>query len=126
MAKEAMALDSATQFNDAVLDRGHLSRMTLVNRSLEHEVLELFDRQAQILLVRMRRSDGAGVGALAHALKGSAAGIGAAEVAHAAELTERAAKGTAEECSAAIDSLAGAVDKARAFIAELLSQHTET
>lgn len=116
-------MESAAQVNDtAVLDRQHLARMTLGNRSLEHEVLELFDRQAEILLGRMRKSDGAGVYAMAHALKGSAAGIGAAEVARAAELTERAAKGSVEEYSAAIDRLAGAVDKARALIAELLSQ----
>lgn len=118
-------MEGAAQVNDVVLDRGHLSRMTLGNRSLEQEVLALFDRQAEILLLRMRKSDGAGVGALAHTLKGSAAGIGAADVAHAAELTERAAKGSAEECSAAIDRLADAVDKARALIAELLSQRAE-
>ena len=113
---------SAAQVHDVVLDRGHLSRMTLGNRSLEQEVLALFNRQAEILVVRMRRSDGAGIGALAHTLKGSAAGIGAAEVARAAELTERAAKGSPEECLAAVDRLADAVDKARALIAELLSQ----
>lgn len=119
-------MESAAQAGDVVLDRGHLSRMTLGNRSLEQEVLELFDRQAEILLVRMRKSDGAGVVALAHTLKGSASGIGAAEVARAAELTERAATGSAEECSAAIDRLAGAVDKARALIAELLSQRAQS
>jgi len=113
---------SAAQVHDMVLDRRHLSRMTLGNRSLEQEVLALFNRQAEILVVRMRRSDGAGIGALAHTLKGSAAGIGAAEVARAAELTERAAKGSPEECLAAVDRLADAVDKARALIAELLSQ----
>ncbi|RDV05155.1 Hpt domain-containing protein [Undibacter mobilis] len=117
------AMESAAQVDDTVvLDRQHLARMTLGNRSLEHEVLELFDRQAELLLGRMRKSDSDGVYAMAHALKGSAAGIGAAEVARAAELTERATKGSAEECSAAIDRLAGAVDKARAVITELLRQ----
>ncbi|WP_168192783.1 Hpt domain-containing protein [Undibacter mobilis] len=116
-------MESAAQVDDTVvLDRQHLARMTLGNRSLEHEVLELFDRQAELLLGRMRKSDSDGVYAMAHALKGSAAGIGAAEVARAAELTERATKGSAEECSAAIDRLAGAVDKARAVITELLRQ----
>lgn len=119
-------MGSAAQANEVVLDRGHLTRMTLGNRSLEHEVLELFDRQAELLVVRMRKGgtlgDSAAVSALAHALKGSARGIGAAEVARAAELTEYAAKGSADECSAAIDRLAEAVDKARALIAELLRQ----
>lgn len=115
-------MNGAAQANDVVLDRGHLSRMTLGNRSLEHEVLQLFDRQAELLVTRMRKSDALAIGALAHALKGSAAGIGATEVARAAELTERAAKGEGETCSAAIDRLAAAVDKARAFIGELLRQ----
>jgi len=115
-------MNSAAQVNEAVLDRSHLARMTLGNRSLEHEVLELFDRQAELLVGRMRKADGNGVLALAHALKGSAAGIGAGEVARAAEATERAARGTAEECSAAIDRLAEAVIEARALIADLLRQ----
>jgi len=119
-------MDGATQFNPAVLDRAHLARMTLGNRSLEQEVLELFDRQAELLVVRMRKGgslgDSAAVSALAHALKGSASGIGAGEVARAAELTERAARASAEECSAAIDRLAAAVDKARALIADLLRE----
>ena len=113
-------MDSAIQVDEAVLDRSHLARMTLGNRSLEQEVLELFDRQAELLLGRMRRTDGAGVMALAHALKGSAAGIGAGAVARAAEATERAARGSAEECSAAVDRLAEAVTQARALIGELL------
>jgi HPt (histidine-containing phosphotransfer) domain-containing protein len=115
-------MDSAVQANAAVLDRTHLARMTLGNRNLEHEVLELFDRQAELLVGRMRKTDGNGVLALAHALKGSAAGIGAGEVARAAEATERAARGTAEECSAAVDRLAEAVTQARALIADLLRQ----
>ncbi|MFA6267904.1 MAG: Hpt domain-containing protein [Pseudolabrys sp.] len=119
-------MESAALSNEAILDRGHLARMTLGNRSLEHEVLELFDRQAEILLIRMRKGgtsgDSAAVSALAHALKGSAAGIGAGQVARAAELTEQAATGSAAECSAAVDRLAEAVDRARVLIAELLRQ----
>ena len=120
------AIDGAAQINPAVLDRAHLERMTLGNRGLEQEVLELFDRQAELLVIRMRKGgslgDSAAVSALAHALKGSASGIGAGEVARAAELTERAARASAEECSAAIDRLAAAVDKARALIAGLLRE----
>ncbi|MBS0533623.1 MAG: Hpt domain-containing protein [Proteobacteria bacterium] len=116
-------MDSAVQVNEAVLDRTHLARMTLGNRNLEQEVLALFDRQAELLVGRMRKADGNGVLALAHALKGSAAGIGAGAVARAAEATERAARGTAEECSAAVDRLAEAVTQARALIADLL-RHT--
>ena len=63
--------------------------MTLGERSLEREVLQLFDRQSTLLLARMRAADAGGVGALAHTLKGSARGIGAWRVARAAEAVER-------------------------------------
>lgn len=108
----------------AAIDRGHLARMTFGDRSLEQEVLQLFDRQSELLLARMRNNgglaDGAAVGALAHTLKGSAAGIGAAQVARAAEAAERAAANAPADLSATIDRLALAVDEARALIAELL------
>lgn len=105
---------------DAAIDRGHLARMTFGDRSLEHEVLQLFDRQAAMLIARMRNGDGAAVGALAHTLKGSAAGIGAGQVARAAEAAEQAAALSSTDLSATIDRLALAVDEARALIAELL------
>ena len=108
----------------AAIDRGHLTRMTFGDRSLEQEVLQLFDRQASLLIARMRNVDGLGdgalVGALAHTLKGSAAGIGAGQVARAAAEAERAAADAPAELSATIDRLALAVDDARALIAELL------
>ena len=106
----------------AAIDRGHLTRMTFGDRSLEQEVLQLFDRQASLLIARMRSGDGALVGALAHTLKGSAAGIGAGQVARAAAEAERAAADAPAELSATIDRLALAVDEARALIAELLRQ----
>jgi HPt (histidine-containing phosphotransfer) domain-containing protein len=105
------------------IDRQHLQRVTFGDRSLEHEVLQLFDRQAELLLGRMRdggNGAGAKIGALAHTLKGSAAGIGAGAVARAAEAAETAATGSAAEVGAAVDRLAQAIDEARALIAELL------
>ena len=105
---------------EAAIDRGHLARMTFGDRSLERELLELFDRQAAMLMVRMRAGGEAAVKPLAHTLKGSASGIGAGEVARAAEAAERAAGSGASECSAAVDRLALAVEEARALIAELL------
>ena len=68
----------------AVLDRDHLARMTFGDRSLEREVLHLFDRQSELLLERMRASEPAAIATLAHTLKGSAVGIGATRVAGAA------------------------------------------
>jgi len=100
-----------------VIDRAQLSRMTFGDRNLERELLELFDRQSEMLIARIRA--GAAVKPLAHTLKGSASGIGAGDVACAAEAAERA---DGEDCSAAIDRLALAVEQARALIAELLRQ----
>src|SRR5262245_55052645 len=76
---------------DQPIDLTHLSRMTLGDRSLECEVLALFDRQAEMLLPRIRAGAPAVVAAAAHTLKGSARGIGAWRVASTAEAVEAAA-----------------------------------
>lgn len=100
-----------------LIDRAHLTRMTFGDRSLERELLQLFERQAALLLERMRGSDAATVGALAHTLKGSAASIGAVGVAAAAASVEQAAASTR---GPAIERLALDVDAARAAITEML------
>lgn len=107
----------------AVLDRDHLARMTFGDHNLEREVLQLFDRQAELLLGRMRVSEPAAVVTLAHTLKGSAVGIGAGRVACAAESAELVASRAPRECSRAIDLLAQAVNEARAHIAAILRTH---
>ena len=104
------------------IDRGHLARMTFGDRNLEREVLELFDRQAAMLIERMRAGNPAAIASLAHTLKGSAAGIGAGRVVIDAQAVEIAASHSASECSKAIDRLAAAVDEARALIAQLLRE----
>jgi HPt (histidine-containing phosphotransfer) domain-containing protein len=76
-----------------VIDVTHLERMTLGDRKLEREVLELFVRQTTIMLGRIVGAEPALAAAAAHTLKGSARGIGAWRVAHAAELVECAAAG---------------------------------
>ena len=63
--------------DNAPIDRSHLSRMTFGDHSLEREVLQLFDRQAELLMERMNASAPAAIATLAHTLKGSAVGIGA-------------------------------------------------
>ena len=103
---------------DAAIDRGHLARMTFGDRSLEREVLQLFDRQADLLLARMRDGEPSAVATLAHTLKGSAASIGATAVVQAAAAVEQ--PGGAAECDLAMDRLAIAIDAARAAIAGLL------
>jgi hypothetical protein len=102
------------------IDRSHLAHMTLGDRSLLREVLQLFDRQAGQLLDRMRDGDGAALAMLAHTLSGSARGIGAWGVARAADASERAAGGSPVERDLAIEDLTAAVAEARTAIAELL------
>ena len=102
------------------IDVEHLSRMTLGEQSLEREVLELFDRQAAMLLVRIREAAPAVARASAHTLKGSALGIGAWRVARAAEAVEHA---NAAEFLKALFVLDGAIEEAKAAIAGLLRAH---
>ena len=92
--------------------------MTLGERSLEREVLALFDRQADMLLPRIRRGNPAMAAASAHTLKGSAVGIGAFKVAEAAEAVEQAAD---HAVAAAVDVLAVVLEEAKAEIARLLA-----
>lgn len=104
---------------DAIIDASHLARMTLGEPSLEREVLALFDRQAEILLPRIRCGTAPVAAASAHTLKGSALGIGAFAVARAAEAVERAGDA---ELGQAIDALGEALAAASAEIARLLRQ----
>jgi len=118
VAQQLALLVEEVAGDEPAIDLSHLARMTFGNRGLERELLELFDRQASMLIARMRASDAPAVATLAHTLKGSACGIGAGHVARAARAAELAAG--AAECSAAVDRLAAAIDEARALIAELL------
>lgn len=110
------ALPSASE----PIDLGHLSRMTLGERSLEREVLALFDRQADILLNRMTSAAPSGIATLAHTLKGSAVGIGAWGVARAAEAVEKAGPAA---LAGAIMALGAAIAEAKLAIAGLLRAH---
>jgi HPt (histidine-containing phosphotransfer) domain-containing protein len=125
MGLSALVNDSASSFSPVAgerpIDLVHLARMTLGDRSLEREVLALFDRQAGLLLVRMQQAARAGISAAAHTLKGSARGIGAWRVAPAAEAVELAAGSAAErDLEAAIARLDAAATETRALIADLL------
>ena len=111
-------IDEAPAAPAAAIDRGQLARMTFGDRSLEREVLQLFDRQAGLLLARMHTGESAAVATLAHTLKGSSASIGATGVVLAAAAVEQAAG--ADERAQAISRLAMAIDEACATIAGLL------
>jgi HPt (histidine-containing phosphotransfer) domain-containing protein len=105
------------------IDLVHLARMTLGERSLEREVLQLFDRQAMILLERMQAAPVEAVPMLAHTLKGSARAIGAAHVARAAEAVETTDATDQAVFKRAMGVLRAATEEARGFIADLLRAH---
>lgn len=117
---QAMARAAILSAEAPAIDRAHLKQMTFGDRSLECELLQLFDRQAEVLMARMRQSDASVLAMLAHTLKGSAVGIGARDVAAAAAAAERAASAPGTERAAALQTLAAAIDAARAEIAVLL------
>ena len=105
------------------IDLEHLSRMTLGERSLECELLRLFDRQATMLMARMQQAAPAIVAASAHTLKGSALGIGARPVARAAGLVELAASTKGVDLKVPLGGLAICIGEARTVIADLLRAH---
>jgi HPt (histidine-containing phosphotransfer) domain-containing protein len=102
------------------VDLAHLARMTLGEKGLEREVLELFQRQANLLLARMAVEEPRMVSAFAHTLAGSASGIGAWRVAEAATALERAAAvpGTGA-LATLVDHLAAAVAEVHAAIRDM-------
>src|SRR6266436_4717734 len=98
---------------------GHLARTSLGERRLELQVLELFDRQAEMLLGCMHVVDPVGVASAAHTLAGSAREIGARRVAEAAEALERAVVEN-RELASALRTLDCAVVEARLAICAML------
>jgi HPt (histidine-containing phosphotransfer) domain-containing protein len=106
--------------SNAVIDLDHLARMTLGEAALGREVLLLFDRQADLLLARMRNAERAVAAAYAHTLKGSARGIGAWRVAEAAAAVEAAAAADQAAADQAVARLSAAVDETKALIADMV------
>ena len=118
MTERSAVLLDAGEIAPAI-DRAHLRAMTLDDARLEREVLQLFDRQAANFVARMQHAAPDAIYAMAHALKGSARGIGAFAIAHAAEAVEQAARKN-EICAAALGTLAAAVARTRVAIAQVL------
>jgi HPt (histidine-containing phosphotransfer) domain-containing protein len=92
---------TGTDAQSGVLDEEHLGRMTLGDRRLEREVLEIFVRHTatvlNLILDRVAERDPAGAAAAAHTMVGSARGVGAWRVAEAAERLERAVDAGGEQ-----------------------------
>jgi HPt (histidine-containing phosphotransfer) domain-containing protein len=115
-------LMEATDPAPAVLDEAHLGRMTLGDRKLERDILQIFVRQAAMLLERIATAEPPLAAAAAHTLIGSARGIGAWRVAGAAERLERACKGVSRalDYDTAIDDLKAEALEASAVIGKHL------
>jgi len=102
---------------EMTIDRDHLARMTLDEPDLAREVLGLFDAQALRALAELRQP-GADRTAIAHRVKGAARGVGAFQVAEAAEALELA-RGTAQ-AGEALAALEQAIGETQAEIVEIL------
>ena len=109
-----------------ILDEEHLRRMTLGDRRLEREVLEIFVRHSattlDLILDCVAGQDPVAAAATAHAMIGAARGIGAWRVAQTAERVEHAAEaGGQEELDAAIAALRAASVEVNAVIGTRLA-----
>jgi len=122
MTASSAATAAGSDRQHAVIDDDHLGRMTLGDRRLEREVLEIFVRQTVIMLERIAGAEPALAAAAAHTLTGSARGIGAWRVARAAEQLERVANGKsgATALDKAVEELQNATVEASAAIAARL------
>jgi HPt (histidine-containing phosphotransfer) domain-containing protein len=106
------------------VDRAYLARFTRGNADLEREILDLFATQAPLYVERLRRAeDEKSWREAAHTLKGSASAVGAWRVVACAKAAEALA-GSADFAavaprSEALAELAGAVDAACRYVAQL-------
>src|SRR5262245_44935485 len=100
------------------VDLDHLERMTLGEKDLEREVLQMFLKQTSRLLTALSDSP-AEAGALSHTLKGSAEAVGAFRVAETAAAVESVSRQGSDPAQA-LAALHEAVAEAQAAIETLL------
>lgn len=96
------------------VDMEHLSRQTMGDRDLEREVLALFVQQALSVVEKLPGADKSQRLLLAHALKGSARGVGASAIADWAVAFERQ-----PEDDRLVGKLGALVEDVRDFIAAI-------
>jgi HPt (histidine-containing phosphotransfer) domain-containing protein len=127
MAALRLLVEQDPERTDCVIDEEHLGRMTLGDRALEREVLEIFARQTTLSLDRVVGAEPARAAAVAHTLKGSARGVGAWRVARAAECLEQAAAGKfdVQAIQSAIAELEAAAIEVREVIGVRLGDRLE-
>lgn len=104
------------------IDLAHLEQATFGDEALAREVLTLFDRQAEKLIVQIADAPSARTRReVAHLLKGAARGVGAHAVAAAAEEVEATAADP-ERFGGALAHLSALVAVARLAIAGLTAR----
>jgi len=117
-------LGNGSDSQSGIIDEAHLKRMTLGDRGLERELLNIFVRQSATILDRVVSHDPVATKAAAHTMIGSARGIGAWRVATAAEQLERAVgQGDEESVDEAIAALKSASAEVSAAIAARISDY---
>jgi HPt (histidine-containing phosphotransfer) domain-containing protein len=100
-----------------VIDEEHLGRMTLGDRGLERDLLQLFVRQSAMIVDRISGQDCAAMADAAHTIIGSARSIGVWRVAKAAEQLERVVgEGNEKALQEAVAALKSASLEANAAI----------
>jgi HPt (histidine-containing phosphotransfer) domain-containing protein len=110
-------VNNASTASDKPIDRVYLARFTLNNADLEREVLELFAAQAPIYLQQLEAAATPKAWKdAAHTIKGSAAAVGAHNLARMAERAEQSSLESGRDHLAAI---ASAIEEARTFVAKL-------
>lgn len=107
---------------DKPVDLVHLARYTLGSRSLEREVLALFQTQSIIYLNRLKQAmNEKSWHDAAHTIKGSAKGIGAWQVVASAEAAECIrGKIPAKKRKSVVAALEDEIQEANSYISSLL------
>ncbi len=105
------------------VDLVHLSRQAMGDKDLENEVLRLYAHQAEMCVNQLRAADNARSWLeAAHALKGSARGIGAWKVADDAAVAERHDFiGQTGDVEPILIDIAKSVKEANDFIGKILN-----
>ena len=108
------------------VDLVHLDRYTGGDRTLNEEVLRLFDSQCEELTAALDDADAYADAQLwhqvTHTLKGASKGIGAHVLAAFAAEAEKIEVADAEARKRSLERIKGAMAKVQAFVANYLSQ----
>jgi HPt (histidine-containing phosphotransfer) domain-containing protein len=96
------------------VDLAHLTQQTMGDRDLEREILAMFAEQAKTVRAQIAKANTKERLFLAHALKGSARGVGAFAIAECAEAIEA---GPADDLN--VKRMARLIEEACDFIASI-------